>query len=268
MASTGAIARSANNIKCGGKTPVAGMMVGVVLLSILLFAAPFAKYIPLCVLAAIMFVVGYNMGEWSSIPKILRLTKADIAVWLVTFVLTASGAIDNAIRFGFILAAALYIQKVSATTSVGEYKESVSEGVDGKITSKNALKGANIFNIQGPFLFGATHKLSQISDRLEKLPPVIILQLKDMTAIDATGIQALEVLAKRIKESNRHLILCGLTKQPEKLLRRAKFHLLIGEENYCNHLSEALSRAQQITSNDIEYVMAERASHALQYSRN
>ena len=180
----------------GRQTPVAGMIHALTLLAILLFAAPLAQYIPLAVLAAILMVVSYNMGEWSEIPKILTMTWADISVWLVTFALTVFADLSLAVEVGMLLAAWLYIHKVTRTTTVSKVtREYVEEGRLHILQDKPIPDYVTVFRIHGPFLFGATEKVQEIVDEIDSLAPIVILRLRNMTAIDATGLLTLEELA-------------------------------------------------------------------------
>lgn len=247
LPATGAIARTATNIRSGAQTPVAGMIHALTLLLVLLFAAPLARYIPLGVLAAILLVVAYNMGEWHEIPELLKLSWADKGVWAVTFALTVLADLTVAVMVGMILAALLYIRKVTQTTSVSmvteEYIEEAREHI---LQDKEIPDYVRIYRIHGPFLFGATDKLSEITDHLEELPPIVVLRLRNMTAIDGTGLQALEDLADRLHASDRTLLLCGAREQPARLMRQAEFEQHVGAENICDSIEAALNRARQI----------------------
>jgi len=247
LPATGAIARTATNIRAGGKTPVAGMIHALTILAVLVWAAPLAKHIPLSVLAAILLVVAYNMGEWREIPELLKLTRSDITVWLVTFTLTVFADLTVAVQAGMILAALLYIQKVTSTTTVSrvtpEYIKSSHAHI---LQDKHIPDYATVFRIHGPFLFGATDKISEVSDRIDTLPPVVLLRLRNMTAIDATGLQSLEDLADAIRASGRALILCGAREQPARLMRDAEFEQHVGAENICANIRDALKRAEVV----------------------
>ena len=246
---TGAIARTATNIRSGAKTPVAGMIHALTLLAVLLFAAPLAGHIPLAVLSSILLVVAYNMGEWSEIPFILRLGKADIAVWLITFLLTVLADLTVAVEAGMILAALLYIRKVTATTTVSEVTpEYIETGYEHILQGKDIPEGVIIFRIHGPFLFGSTDKLAEITDRIDELPPVVCLRLRNMTAIDATGLGAFEDLADRLHASGRHLILCGMRQQPLKLMQQARFTRHVGKRNMVESFAQAIERAKRLVS--------------------
>jgi len=245
LPATGAIARTATNIRSGAKTPVAGMVHALTLLAIVMWAAPLARFIPLSVLAAILLVVSYNMGEWREIPELLKLSKLEIATWLITFALTVFADLTVAVEVGMILAAFVFIRKVTATTTVMQVThEYIREGYVHILQHKEIPNYVAIFRIHGPFLFGATDKLDEIVSKLSELPPVVILRLRNMTAIDATGLQALEKLADVVHESGRGLILCGAREQPRLLMHQAEFEEHVGAGNICQSINDALARAQ------------------------
>ncbi len=249
LPATGAIARTATNIRSGAKTPVAGMIHALTLLVVVLIAAPLADHIPLAVLAAILLFVSYNMGEWSEIPEILKLSRADIVVWIITFALTVLADLTVAVEAGMILAALLYIRKVTSTSTVARVtSEYVERGVVHSLQLNPIPEKVVVYRIHGPFLFGATDKLSIIEEELETLPPVVVLRLRNMTAIDATGLQALERLADKLQDSGRHLVLCGMRDQPARLMEQAEFHEHIGEANIQPNLAMAIARAEKILS--------------------
>jgi SulP family sulfate permease len=244
LPATGAIARTATNIRSGARTPVAGMIHSATLLAVLLFAAPLARFIPLSVLAAILFVVSYNMGEWREIPELLKLTRLEIGTWLITFMLTVFADLTTAVEAGMILAALVFIRKVTATTKISRVTpEYVEHGRPHILQDKVIPSYVAVFRIHGPFLFGATEKLDKVTHQLSKLPPVIVLRLRNMTAIDATGLQALEHFADRVHNSGRGLILCGALEQPARLMRQAEFEEHVGRENICENIAKALARA-------------------------
>jgi sulfate permease, SulP family len=246
---TGAIARTATNIRSGAKTPVAGMVHALTLLFILLVAAPLARFVPLGTLAAVLFVVAYNMGEWREIKTILRLSKADKAVWLATFALTVFADLTIAVEVGIALAALLYIYRIAQTTSVDLVTPGYIE--DGRahiLQDKDVPPYVSILRVHGPFLFGTTDKLEQATADLDVFEPVVVLRLRNMTALDATGLHALEKLAERLRKSGRTLLLCGAREQPARFLERADFMEHVGEENILPNVSEALNRARQINA--------------------
>jgi SulP family sulfate permease len=247
LPATGAIARTATSIRCGAQTPVAGMVHALTVLAVLLFAAPLARFIPLAALAAILAVVCYKMGEWHEIPQILRLSKLEIGVWLTTLLLTVFADLTVAVEAGMILAALVFIRKVTMSTTVTRVTEDdVEEGRMHVLQGKDIPPYVAIFRIHGPFLFGATEKMDEVRRQLPSLPPIVILRLRNMTAIDSTGLQALERLALEVRGSGRTLVLCGAREQPARRIAQASFAEHIGEENICPHVTAALVRAHAI----------------------
>jgi SulP family sulfate permease len=233
LPATGAIARTATNICSGAQSPVAGIIHALTLLCILLFATP-------------LMIVAYNMGEWREIPQLLKLTKTDISIWLVTFALTVLADLTVAVEAGMILAALLFISRVAATTTISQVTdEYVEDGRMHILQDKDIPYYATIFRIHGPFLFGATDKISVVTENLHKLPPVVILRLRNMTALDATGLFALEEVAKTLHASKRTLILCGAREQPAQLIHQGEFSE-VGPENICDNVQEALRRAEEV----------------------
>jgi len=214
---------------------------------VLLFAAPLAKYVPLAVLAAILLVVSYNMGEWGQTAKLLKLSKSDISIWLMTFALTVLADLTVAVEFGMILAALLFIRKVAVTTTVQVVTDDYVEAGHAHILQgKDIPDYVSIFRIHGPFLFGATEKLELVSEQLDSLPAVVILRLRNMTALDATGLHAIESLAEKLHASGRTLILCGAREQPVELMAQAEFEQRVGRENICENVETALDRAREV----------------------
>jgi SulP family sulfate permease len=247
LPATGAIARTATNIRSGARSPIAGLIHALTLLFILVVAAPLARHIPLSVLAAILLVVAYNMGDWREIPELLRLSKTDVTVWMATFALTVFTDLTTAVGVGMALAALLFIRRVADTTTVTAVTDDyVREGRPHILQDKSIPAYVRVFRIHGPFLFGATDKLRPILDEIDRLPPVVVLRLRNMTALDATGLRAFEELAEALRGTGRHLILCGARHQPADLMKRADFHRHVGDDNICPHIQEALRRARDI----------------------
>src|SRR6202158_3099262 len=247
LPATGAIARTATNVRSGAKTPVAGIIHALTLLAIVLFAAPLVKSVPLSALAAILMIVAYNMGDWEEIPEILKLSKADIAVWLLTLTLTVVTALTFAVEIGMVLAALMFIRKVSRTTTVTRVtRDYVEDGRVHVLQGKDIPEYAIAYRIHGPFLFGATDKFADILHSIDKLPPIVILRLRNMTAIDATGLGAIRDLADTLHASGRSLLLCGARAQPSQLMKQAEFERHVGEENICGSITEALHRAAEV----------------------
>jgi SulP family sulfate permease len=247
LPATGAIARTATNIRSGAKTPVAGMIHALVLLLVLLVAAPLARDVPLAALAGILIVVAYNMGEWLEIPDLLKLSKADISVWLATFALTVFADLSVAVEIGMTIAALLAIRKVAFTTSVvAETADEVEASRRHLLHDQNVPKGVVVFRISGPLLFGSSDKLRAIVGEADDRPPIVVLRLRHMTAIDGTGLAALEDLADELHQSGRTLILCGAREQPAQLMAQSDFDRHIGHENICLDVTDALARARSL----------------------
>jgi SulP family sulfate permease len=245
LPATGAIARTATNIRSGAKTPVAGMVHALTLLGILMVATPVAKFIPLAVLAAILLVVSYNMGEWAEIPELLKLSRLEVACWSATFVLTVFADLTVAVEAGMILAALVFIRKVTATTTISRVTPKyLEESKLHVLQDKEIPPYATVFRIHGPFLFGAADKIDELVEQIPELPPILILRLRNMTAIDATGLHALEHLADRVHATGRGLILCGAREQPQRLMQQSEFEQHVGAENICANVTEALARAR------------------------
>jgi SulP family sulfate permease len=244
---TGAIARTATNIRSGARTPVSGIVHALTLIVILLVAAPLTRFIPLAALAAILFVVAYNMSEWREVRTILKLSKADITVWVMTFALTVLADLTVAVEIGMLFAALLYIYRVSQTTTVAPVTEEyIEDGRPHVLQDKLLPPYVLVLRIHGPFLFGSTEKLSEATVDVDSLPAVVILRLRNMTAIDATGLHELERLTDRLRATGRTLLLCGARSQPEQLLKQSPFLRYLGEENMLPHVEAALSRAREI----------------------
>jgi sulfate permease, SulP family len=244
---TGAIARTATNIRSGARSPVSGIVHALTLLLVLLVAAPLASYIPLATLAAVLFVVAYNMGEWREIGGILQLGFTAILVWLVTFALTVFADLTVAVSVGMALAALVYIYRIAETTTVSPVTdEYIRDGLSHSLQGRIIPPYVTLLRIHGPFLFGTTEKLVEATTNVDVFEPVVILRLRNMTAIDATGIHAIESLAKRLTESGRTLLLCGAMEQPSKLLQQPRFLDHVGRENIMPNIQAALDRAKDV----------------------
>jgi sulfate permease, SulP family len=244
---TGAIARTATNIRSGARSPVSGMVHALTLLGILVVAAPLASYIPLATLAAVLFVVAWNMGEWREIGGILQLGFTAIAVWIVTFALTVFADLTVAVSVGMALAALVYIYRIAETTTVSTVTDDyIRDGLPHTLQGRIIPPYVTLLRIHGPFLFGTTEKLVESTANIEAFEPVVILRLRNMTAIDATGIHAIESFAKRLTESGRTLLLCGAMEQPSKLLQQPRFLDHVGRDNIMPNIQAALDRARKI----------------------
>jgi SulP family sulfate permease len=249
LPATGAIARTATNVRSGAKTPVAGIIHALTLLAVILFAAPLVKNVPLSALAAILMMVAYNMGDWEEIPEILKLSAADIAVWFLTVTLTVVTDLTFAVEVGMVLAALMFIRKVSRTTTVTRVtRDYVEDSRIHVLQGKDIPSYAAVFRVHGPFLFGATDKFEEILRSMNDLPPIVILRLRNMTAIDATGLGAIQELADEVQSTGRTLLLCGAREQPSQLMHQAEFERHVGEENIVPSITDAIRRSNELYS--------------------
>ena len=253
LPATGALARTATNIRSGARSPMSGIIHAITLLGVLLFGASLAAYVPLPVLAAILFVVAWNMGEWLEIGEVFKQSYADIAVWTATFLLTVLADLTVAVEVGMVLAALLYIRRVAQTTTVSRVTDAYIEAGRPHILQDKVIPDyVAIFRIHGPFLFGATDKLHEIAEQADDLPRVVVLRLRNMTAIDATGLSAIEELADALRTKGRTMILCGAPSQPMAALRKAEFHRRLGDANICESVQGALDRAAAVVAGEKE----------------
>ena len=247
LPATGAIARTATNIRSGGRTPVAGMIHALTLLVILVAAAPLAAMVPMAVLAAILMVVAYNMGEWQEIPELWKQGWTDRLVWMVTFGLTVLADLTVAVEAGMIIAALLFIRRVASTTTVSRVtRDYVERGRVHTLQDKPIPEYVTILRIHGPFLFGATDKLTNLIGQITDMTAIVVLRLRNMTALDATGLRAIQDFADAVHRSGRTLLLCGAPPQPSRLMSKAEFHLHVGEDNILPNVQAALGRAEEI----------------------
>jgi len=243
---TGAIARTATNVKMGGRTPVAGIVHAITLLVIMLFAGQWAALIPMPTLAAILVVVAYNMSEWHSFVKILRSPLSDVAVMLVTFVLTVAIDLTVAIEVGIVLAALLFMRRMAEVSQVNALTRDLrEEGEEEEEGGKVAIPpGVEVFEVYGTLFFGAVDQFTEAMRLLEEKPKVLILETRHLLAIDATGLRALEDLAAQLHHQKSHFILSGIHKQPLFALTNAGLLDRIGHDNLCGSLAEAVQRAR------------------------
>ena len=247
---TGAIARTATNIRNGGKTPVSGIVHAVVLLLIMLFFGRWAALIPMPALAAILVVVSYNMSEWRTFRKLLRYPKSDVIVLVATFLLTVLIDLTVAIEVGIVLSALLLMKRMSDTTGMqiitrgiaeGEVEEDASD--DYHIESRDVPDDVAVFEVQGSLFFGAVEQFKETLGELRSRPRVFILRTRNVRAIDATGLQAIEDLVTRLRQEGVRFLVSGVHAQPMVAMRAAGLIDLIGEENLCGNIDEALRKA-------------------------
>jgi sulfate permease, SulP family len=247
IAATGAIARTATNVKCGARTPVAGMVHAVTLLIIIMAAAPLAKFIPLATLSAVLVNVALNMGEWHNFSRLPKWPRSDAVVFLTAFALTVMVDLTVAVEIGMVLAAVLFIKRVSETTQITAVDETTeTEGSQHSLIGREIPKGVMVYRIFGSFFFGAADKLESALKRLKEEPDVLILRMRKVLAMDATGLNALEDLYERLHRRGKHLILSGPHTQPLFMMGKADFLDRLGKENVCANIELALARSREI----------------------
>jgi len=250
MPVTGVLARTATNVRNGARTPVAGMVHALTLLAVLLLAAPLAKHIPLAALSAVLVVVALRMGEWHYFVRLRQWPRSDVAVFLCAFVLTVVVDLPVAVGVSLVLASALLVRRLSETTRVTpESDVTQAEALGQTTTGKVIPNGVVVFRVFGAFFFGAADKLETSLRRSGQLPEVLILRMRDVLALDASGLAALEDLWEKLRAHRKVLILCGPHSQPLFALTRAGYFDKIGMENVCGDMDTALARAREILAN-------------------
>ena len=247
IAATGAIARTATNVKSGARTPVAGMVHALTLLIILLVAAPLARFVPLATLSAVLVNVAFHMGEWHNFGRLRKWPVCDTAVFLSAFALTVVVDLTVAVEIGMVLAAILFIKRSSETTQIMAVDESTeTEGSHHSLLGKEVPKGVMVYRMMGAFFFGAVDKLESVLKRVNQEPEVLILRMRKVVAMDATGLNALEDLYEKLRKRGKHLILSAPHTNPLMVMEKAGFIERLGRENVCPHIDAALERAREI----------------------
>ena len=247
IAATGAIARTATNVKSGARTPVAGIVHAITLLVIVMVAAPLAKFVPLATLSAVLVNVAFHMGEWHNFARLPRWPICDTAVFLSAFALTVVVDLTVAVEIGMVLAAVLFIKRSSETTQIMAVDESTeTEGSHHSLVGKEVPKGVMIYRMMGAFFFGAVDKLESVLKRVNEEPEVLILRMRKVVAMDATGLNALEDLYDKLRKRGKHLVLSAPHTNPTMVMEKAGFLDRLGHENVCPHIDAALGRAREI----------------------
>jgi sulfate permease, SulP family len=247
IAATGAIARTATNVKNGGRSPVAGIIHAITLLVIILVAAPLAKFIPLAALAAVLVVVAWNMGEWHQFARLPRWPKSDAVVFLTAFSLTVLVDLTVAVEIGMVLAAILFIKRISETTQITAVDSATdTEGAHHSLAGREVPEGVVVFRVFGAFFFGVADRLETALHRADQEPEILILRMRKVLAMDATGLNALEDLYDKLHLRGKHLILSAPHTQPLLMMEKAGFLDRIGRENVCEHIEASLERARQV----------------------
>ena len=248
---TGAIARTMTNINHGGRTPVAGIVHAVVLLLIFLFLMPLAQYIPMACLAGVLVVVSYGMSGWRSFRALMRNPKSDVSVLLLTFFLTIIFDLTVAIEVGLICACLLFMRRMSETTDVRAVYDEIDLNEDADMQAGNLEhltipKGVEVYEINGPYFFGAGNKFEDLMGRYGHRPKVRIIRMRKVPFIDSTGLHNLENLCLMSQKEGITIVLSGVNEKVEGVLKRNGFDQLLGQENICNHIDLALERARQL----------------------
>lgn len=247
IAATGAIARTATSVKCGARSPVAGIVHAFTLLVIVLVAAPLAKFIPLATLSAVLVNVALNMGEWHNFARVPKWPRSDALVFLTAFGLTVVIDLTVAVEIGMVLAAVLFIKRVSETTQITAVDETTeTEGSQHSLVGKEIPQGVMVYRIFGSFFFGAADKLETALKREGREPEVLILRMRKVLAMDATGLNALEDLYERLRARGKHIVLSGPHTQPLFMMDKAGFLDRLGRQNVCANIELALARAREI----------------------
>ena len=246
ISATGAIARTATNVRSGARTPIAGIVHSVTLLVIVLLAAPLAKFIPLSALSAVLLVVAYRMAEWNNFVTLARGPKSDFWVLIVTFGLTLTFDLTIAVGAGLLMAGVLFVKRMEEITHIRLVtSESEMESGGDSIRDKNVPPGVLVYRIEGPFFFGVAEKLEETLGRAASIPSVVIFRMRNVPAIDATGLRALEITLAKFQRRGTKLILSGVQAQPMSVMFNAGFVDRVGLENICPNIDASLLRAEE-----------------------
>ena len=244
---TGAIARTMTNINNGGKSPVAGIVHAVVLLLILLFLMPLAQYIPMACLAGVLVIVSYNISGWRVFKGLLKNPKSDVTVLLITFFLTVIFDLTVAIEVGLVIACVLFMKRVMERTQISVITDEIdpNKESDLEVHEEHLIvpEGVEVYEINGPYFFGIATKFEEIMARLGDRPKIRIIRMRKVPFIDSTGIHNLTTLCKMSQKENIHIILSGVNDQVHAVLEKSGFYELLGKENICSNINEALEVA-------------------------
>ncbi len=259
MPATGAIARTATNVKNGGRTPVAGMTHAVTVVLVLVFLGKWARFIPLATLAAILAVVAYHMSEWRSFAHLFKTPKSDVAVLLTTFLLTVLIDLTVAVQVGVVLAAFLFIKRMADVTNVSAVTQELTDAPDGTmiedaegVARRRIPEGVEVYEVNGPFFFGAADKIKDVLHFVAKKPKVFILRMRNVPAMDASGIRVLDDLFRSFSHQGIQFVIAGIQAQPRAALDRAGKLDEYGRENFVATLDEAIEGARRRVSGQKE----------------
>lgn len=246
---TGAIARTMTNINNGGRSPIAGIVHAIVLLLILIFLMPLAKFIPMACLAGVLVVVSYNMSGWRVFKGLLKNPKSDVTVLLITFFLTVIFDLTVAIEVGLVIACVSFMKRVMETTQISVITDEIDPNKESDVeTHEEHLvipEGVEVYEINGPYFFGIATKFEEIMARLGNRPQIRIIRMRKVPFIDSTGIHNLTTLCEMSQKENIHIILSGVNPQVHAVLERSGFYTLLGKENICSNINEALDVARK-----------------------
>lgn len=246
---TGAIARTMTNINNGGRSPIAGIVHAIVLLLILIFLMPLAKFIPMACLAGVLVVVSYNMSGWRVFKGLLKNPKSDVTVLLITFFLTVIFDLTVAIEVGLVIACVSFMKRVMETTQISVITDEIDPNKESDVeTHEEHLvipEGVEVYEINGPYFFGIATKFEEIMARLGDRPQIRIIRMRKVPFIDSTGIHNLTTLCEMSQKENIHIILSGVNPQVHAVLERSGFYTLLGKENICSNINEALDVARK-----------------------
>lgn len=246
---TGAIARTMTNINNGGRSPIAGIVHAIVLLLILIFLMPLAKFIPMACLAGVLVVVSYNMSGWRVFKELLKNPKSDVTVLLITFFLTVIFDLTVAIEVGLVIACVSFMKRVMETTQISVITDEIDPNKESDVeTHEEHLvipEGVEVYEINGPYFFGIATKFEEIMARLGDRPQIRIIRMRKVPFIDSTGIHNLTTLCEMSQKENIHIILSGVNPQVHDVLERSGFYTLLGKENICSNINEALDVARK-----------------------
>jgi len=246
---TGAIARTATNIKNGGKTPVAGIIHAITLLIIMLFVGKWAKLIPMASLAGILMVVAYNMSEYKAFFSLARGPKSDAVILILTFGLTVMVDLVVALEIGMVLAAFLFMKKMASISDIYEITNEINDVKDIEdpeaTGNYNVPEGVDVFEVNGPLFFGAAYKFRDALKLSERKPKIIIIRMRHVPTIDATGLHHLKEIVKDLQHKKINIIISGIQPEVYQILDKNGVVSLIGKENIKNHIKLALDRAQE-----------------------
>ncbi len=244
---TGAIARTMTNINNGGRSPIAGIVHAGVLLLILLFLMPFAQYIPMACLAGVLVIVSYNMSGWRTFVALMKNPKSDVTVLLITFFLTVIFDLTIAIEVGLLIACVLFMKRVMETTEISVIRDEIDPNKESDLEVHEERltlpKGVEVYEINGPYFFGIATKFEEIMSQLGDRPKIRIIRMRKVPFIDSTGIHNLTNLCVMSQKENIHIILSGVNDKVHKVLERSGFYELLGEDNICSNINEAVAKA-------------------------